>query len=216
MFGFMIVVGCGKEKIKHWEEVFFQFDMPFKIEPGAETIHVGDTLTISASISDSLFDLFSNKKYYLPDFYFPVSLVTKELVDTSKYFPSQPGANNKFNYIFPIGNGAVSSISFADLIPIYNGRMYNYNCKLVPQQPGVYAIWFMDVVPKRILPQEFAPEPSGWRRVPIVRWNRYIINNGETHFSLLEQYSKPSGESTCTGCGVLSQKNVCYTFRVVP
>ena len=46
---------CNKDKTK-WEEVFFEFEIPLNISPGADTINVGDELTFSASFPDSLFD----------------------------------------------------------------------------------------------------------------------------------------------------------------
>ncbi|HET8686459.1 MAG TPA: hypothetical protein VFM18_07320, partial [Methanosarcina sp.] len=88
----LLMGNCNKEKIKHYEDVFFQFNMPFTVAPGHELIHVGDTLTISACISDSLFDLFSNKRYYLPDFPIPVLWGIKEPGDSTKNFTLQPGA----------------------------------------------------------------------------------------------------------------------------
>jgi len=218
LFLLFVVLSCNckKDRIKHYEDVFFQFNMPFRVDPGVEAIHVGDTLTISATISDSLMDLFSNKRYYLPDFLIPVLWGIKEPGDTSKNISFQPKANDKFEFFFETGYGNVSSNEFANLFPQYKGGKYLYKCKIIPKKDGVFSLWLQDKIIDRYLPQSFAPEPPGWQRVPMVRFNRYIINEGETHFNLYKERVKVLTLNGGYGTGILLEKDFTYTFVVLP
>ena len=190
--------------------------MPFNIDPGEEKVHVGDTITISATISDSLLDLFSNKKYYLPDFNIPVLWGIREPGDTSKNIVSQPAVNYKFQFLFDSGYGNVSSNTYANLLPRSEGGFYFYKCKIIPKEPGVFSIRLADLIINRQLPQSLAPAPRGWQRIPRVVFNRYIINGGETHFELYKDRVKVATLSGGYGTGKLVESDFQYTFIVLP
>ena len=73
---------CNKDKDR-WEEVEFEFAIPVTITPGADTVNVGQELTLSADFSDSLFDVRSQKKYYLPNFNFKTVAVIQKLTNSN-------------------------------------------------------------------------------------------------------------------------------------
>jgi hypothetical protein len=205
----LMMGSCNKDKIKYYEDVLFQFEMPFSINPVSMQVKVGDTLTISAAISDSLFDVRSKQKYYLPDFGLDVLLIYYELNDKEKSPPFLNGATSAFDFIIGSGAGGVVSEKFVDLYGIWHQGTYKYSIKFIAKRTGVFSIRMQDLRLLRRLPQYFAPEPPGWQRVPMFKLNKYIINNGNTHFDTYVLNAKPLDPDPW-----LNEADYVYTFVV--
>ena len=205
----LLMGNCNKEKIEHWEQVYFQFEMPFSVHPKSLQIKEGDTLTFSATINDSLFDVRSKQKYFLPDFRLDVLLIFYELNDKEKSPPFLKGATPAFDFIFAPGAGGVISEKFVHLYCLWQPGFYKYSMKFVAKRSGVYSFRMQDLRLDRILPQYFAPEPPGWKRFPMFKVNKYIINNGNTHFDTYILNAKPLDPDPW-----LNEADYVYTFVV--
>ena len=58
---------CSKDTSRY-EEVRFDFLIPISVAPLKDTIRVGEELTITTHCSDSVYDVKSGKRYYMPDY----------------------------------------------------------------------------------------------------------------------------------------------------
>ena len=204
---------CNKEKDR-WEEVEFEFAIPVSITPGSDTINVGQELSVTADFSDSLFDIRSQKKYYLPNFNLKTVAVIKILSNNNIQFPEQSGSVSNFTYINKIGSFNNLSNSFADVTYNYQGNRYTISVKIKPLQPGVYGLRFYYSTGTRgqtELPQELAPNEPGIKRFPIMKVLRYTFNNGNTHFNVYKQHCKPADPNEATNW--VESKGT-YTFVV--
>jgi hypothetical protein len=168
---------------------------------------------VFAEISDSMLDLKSMQRYYLPDFKFYNLFAVRKLGDTSNYFFKQAGATSSFDFIFPEQLGVITSGQFGRLVPVWEGGVYKYKMQIVAKDTGVFHLFIQDLQPPPIvLPETFAPPKPGWKRTPLVQFNRYILNNGETHYHLLLQNAKPT---TPSPDGMYREDYGTYTFRVI-
>jgi hypothetical protein len=202
---------CQKDKDRR-EEVEFEFVIPMSMAPGNDTVAVGQTLTLSADFSDSLYDALSQKKYHLPNFNFKTVAVIKRLSNNNVQYPEQGGGSFEFTNVL----GALSNIgsSFADVNYVYQNRMYMLNVNIKCNQPGVYGISFFNSTGTRSftdLPQWLAPNEPGLLRFPIIRQTRYVFNDGNTHFNIYKQHCKPADPNEATNW--VESKST-YTFVV--
>ncbi len=204
---------CNKDKDK-WEEVEFEFAIPVSITPGSDTINVGQELSLTADFSDSLFDVRSQKKYYLPNFNLKTVAVIKKLSNNNIQFPEQSGSVSNFTFINTIGSFNNLSTSFADVNYTYQGNRYTISVKLKPLEAGVYGLRFYHSTGTRgqtELPQELAPNEPGVKRFPIMKVIRYTFNDGNTHFNVYKQHSKPADPNEATNW---VESKATYTFVV--
>lgn len=204
---------CTKDKTK-WEEVLFEFEIPLNIIPGKDTVRVGETLTLNADFSDSLFDFYSQKKYHLPDFNLNTVAVFKKLTNPSIDIIGQHGSFGYFNVVNTIGSLNITSETFADVSYVYQNNKYMLTVNIQPKEPGVYALWFYHSTGTRgstKLPQELAPNEPGIKRLPEMRHIRYVFNNGNTNFNIYKQHCKPADPNEATNW---VESKATYTFVV--
>lgn len=117
---FLLLVGgsCRKKETPR-EQVRFDFLIPISVTPIKDTISVGEELTFSTLFSDSVYDMNSAKRYYLPEFNWkPLIFITK-LVAPEKYYSDQPSAGSKFAYVNLVG-------SFTKVDNIWANMQYVY------------------------------------------------------------------------------------------
>jgi hypothetical protein len=204
---------CNKDKEK-WEEVEFEFAIPVNITPGADTVNVGQELSLSIDFSDSLFDVHSQKKYYLPNFNFKTVAVIMKLTNPLTSVTEQTPAIGKFEFIYDTGNLSNLSSRFADVNYKYENNMYSLRIKLKPKETGVYIVFLYHSTGTRghtVLPQELAPNEPGVKRFPVMRRIQYKFNNGAAHFDIYKQHCKPADPNEATNW---VESKATYTFVV--
>lgn len=191
---------CRKDK-DIYEEVLFEFEIPLNITPGIDTVKVGQELMLIADFSDSLFDVYSQKKYYLPKFDLKIVAVIKKLINPIFDIVDQPGATNKFTYTTTIGWLSNFSETFADVNWLYENHRYKLTTKLITQETGVFIVRFYHSTGTKgstSLPQELAPNEPGVKRFPLMRHMRPIFNDGNTHFNIYKDNCKERDSNEAT------------------
>lgn len=213
---FLLLVGgsCRKKETPR-EQVRFDFLIPISVTPIKDTISVGEELTFSTLFSDSVYDMNSAKRYYLPEFNWkPLIFITK-LVAPEKYYSDQPSAGSKFAYVNLVGSFTKVDNIGANMQYVYENNQYKITVKIKPKESGVFVISFSnDFSPGEIkLPQEFSPNLPGIIKEPVIGVMRNYVNNGQTNYNLLKQnclVETPGITSTSTWL----YKNSTYTFVV--
>jgi hypothetical protein len=204
---------CNKDK-DQYVEVEFEFAIPLTTTPGTDTITVGQDLTLTGNFSGSLFDVLSQKKYYLPNFNLKTVAVIKKLSSNTIQFPEQPGSVGNFTLTNINGSFSNLSASFADVNYTYQNNRYAISVKLKPLQTGVYGLSFYHSTGTKgqtELPQELAPNEPGIKRFPIMKVIRYTFNNGNTHFNIYKDNCKPADPNEATNW---VESKATYTFVV--
>ncbi len=204
---------CKKEVPR--EQVRFDFLVPITITPLKDTISVGEELTFSTLFSDSVYDMNSAKRYYLPNFNWRPMIFIKKLVAPEKNLFNQFRAGGKFEYINVVGSFTIVDEIAATMKYIYENNQYKLTVKIKPNEKGVFSIDFAnDFSPGQVkLPQEFAPSVSGITYDPVIGDMRNQINNGQTNYHILKQHCsvEPPG---LAAIDTWLYKNSIYTFVV--
>jgi hypothetical protein len=183
--------------------------------PLKDTISVGEELTFSVLFSDSVYDMKSAKRYYLPDFnWMPLIFITK-MVAPEKYLSAQPSAGSKFEYISVDGSFTRVDNIGANMKYVYENNKYKITVKIKPKEIGVFSVFFSnDFGAGQItLPQEFAPSSPSLTKEPVIGDMRNQINNGQTNYHILKQNCLVE----TPGLAAISTwlyKNSMYTFVV--
>ena len=204
---------CKKEVPR--EQVRFDFLIPITITPLKDTINVGEELTISTLFSDSVYDMNSAKRYYLPNFNWRPMIFIKKLVAPEKNLFNQFRAGGKFEYINVVGSFTIVDDIAATMKYIYENNQYKLTVKIKPKEKGVFSIDFAnDFSPGQVkLPQNFAPSLPSLTKEPVIGDMRNQINNGQTNYHILKQHCsvEPPG---LAAIDIWLYKNSTYTFVV--
>ena len=214
---FFILVGssCRKKEVKR-EEVRFDFLIPITVLPIKDTVSVGEEITISTIFSDSVYDMNSAKRYYLPNFnWLPMIFITK-MVAPQKYYSAQPSAGTMFDYINVDGGFTAVGNVGANMKYVYENNKYKLVVKIKPKATGVFSVLFNnDISAGQIkLPQEFAPSSSSVTRIPVIGNMRNLVNNGQTNYHILRQNCLVEGPEITGEIDIWLSKNSIYTFVV--
>jgi hypothetical protein len=204
---------CKKEVPR--EQVTFDFLVPINITPLKDTISVGEELTFSTLFSDSVYDMKSAKRYYLPNFNWRPMIFIKKLVAPEKYYSAQFRAGSKFEYINVVGSFTRVDDIAANMTYVYENNQYKLTVKIKPKEKGVFTVAFSnDFDPNSVkLPQEFAPSLPSVTKEPVIGNMRNQINNGQTNYHILKQHCSVE----TPGLAAISTwlyKNSMYTFVV--
>ena len=182
---------CGKNnnyKIK--KHVGFLY--PISITPIKDTINVGDTLWINVDISDSLYDIGTQKKYYVPNCNFKDYFSVERLIDKTKTIAEQEYAADKFNTYSTIGNISIGGAFAIDFIPIYENNRYRLSGALIAKDTGVFAVRAQNLSFEEPIPQiDLGKDEDGHQLLAIFGFTAYNINNGNTHYNIFRQHCKP-------------------------
>ena len=214
---FILIVGSGSSCNKEVrpKKVTFDFLVPITITPLKDTISVGEELTFSTLFSDSVYDMNSAKRYYLPNFNWRPMIFIKKLVAPEKALSAQLFAGSKFEYINVVGSFIIVADVAATMNYVYENNQYKLTVKIKPKEKGVFSIDFgNDFNPNSVkLPQEFAPSTSGITYDPVIGDMRNQINNGQTNYHILKQHCsvEPPG---LAAIDTWLYKNSIYTFVV--
>jgi len=215
---FILIVGSGSSCNKEVrpKKVTFDFLIPITVAPLKDTISVGEELTFSALFSDSVYDMNSAKRYYLPNFNWRPVIFIKKLVAPEKALSAQPYAGSKFEYINEVGGFARANDIAATMKYVYENNQYKLTVKIKAKEKGVFSIDFSnDFGPGEVkLPQEFAPSMSGITYDPVIGDMRNQINNGQTNYHILKQHCKVEGPEVVGETNIWLYKNSTYTFVV--
>jgi hypothetical protein len=214
---FILIVGSGSSCNKEVrpKKVTFDFLVPITITPLKDTISVGEELTFSTLFSDSVYDMNSAKRYYLPNFNWRPMIFIKKLVAPEKALSAQLFAGSKFEYINVVGSFIIVADVAATMKYVYENNQYKVTVKIKAKEKGVFSIDFSnDFNPNSVkLPQEFAPSMSGITYDPVIGDMRNQINNGQTNYHILKQHCsvEPPG---LAAIDTWLYKNSMYTFVV--
>jgi len=205
---------CKKEVPR--EQVTFDFLVPITITPLKDTISVGEELTFSTLFSDSVYDMNSAKRYYLPNFNWRPMIFIKKLVAPEKYLSAQLYAGSKFEYINVVGSFIRVDDIAANMTYVYENNQYKLTVKIKPKEKGVFSVsFFNDFDPNSVkLPQEFAPSSPSLTKEPVIGNMRNQINNGQTNYHILKQHCKVEGPEVVGETNIWIYKNSMYTFVV--
>ena len=214
---FILIGGSGsscKKEVPR-EQVTFDFLVPITITPLKDTISVGEELTFSTLFSDSVYDMNSAKRYYLPNFNWRPMIFIKKLVAPEKYYSAQFRAGSKFEYINVVGSFTRVDDIAANMTYVYENNQYKLTVKIKPKEKGVFTVAFSnDFDPNSVnLPQEFAPSSPSLTKEPVIGNMRNQINNGQTNYHILKQNCLVE----TPGLAAISTwlyKNSMYTFVV--
>jgi hypothetical protein len=214
---FILIGGSGsscKKEVPR-EQVRFDFLVPITITPLKDTISVGEELTFSTLFSDSVYDMKSAKRYYLPDFNWRPMIFIAKLVAPEKYLSAQPSAGSKFEYMNVVGSFTRANDIAATMNYVYENNQYKLTVKIKAKEKGVFNVTFAnDFLPGQVkLPQEFAPSMSGITYDPVIGDMRNQINNGQTNYHIF----KHNCLVETPGLAAISTwlyKNSTYTFVV--
>ena len=214
---FILIGGSGsscKKEVPR-EQVWFDFLVPITVTPLKDTISVGEELTFSTLFSDSVYDMKSAKRYYLPDFNWRPVIFIAKLVAPEKYLSAQPYAGSKFEYINEVGGFTRANDIAATMKYVYENNQYKLTVKIKAKEKGVFNVTFAnDFLPGQVkLPQEFAPSMSGITYDPVIGNMRNQVNNGQTNYHILKQHCsvEPPG---LAAIDTWLYKNSMYTFVV--
>jgi hypothetical protein len=215
---FILIVGsgssCNKEVPR--EPLWFDFLIPITITPLKDTISVGEELTFSTLFSDSVYDMKSAKRYYLPNFNWRPMIFIKKLVAPEKALSAQLFAGSKFEYINVVGSFIIVADVAATMKYVYENNQYKLTVKIKPKEKGVFSVFFSnDFGPGEVkLPQEFAPSSPSLTKEPEIGDMRNQINNGQTNYHILKQHCKVEGPEVVGETNIWLYKNSIYTFVV--
>ena len=214
---FILIGGSGsscKKEVPR-EPLWFDFLIPITVAPLKDTISVGEELTFSTLFSDSVYDMKSAKRYYLPDFNWRPMIFIAKLVAPEKALSAQPYAGSKFEYINEVGGFTRANDIAATMKYVYENNQYKLTVKIKAKEKGVFNVTFAnDFLPGQVkLPQEFAPSMSGITYDPVIGDMRNQINNGQTNYHILKQHCsvEPPG---LAAIDTWLYKNSMYTFVV--
>jgi hypothetical protein len=214
---FILIGGSGsscKKEVPR-EPLWFDFLIPITVAPLKDTISVGEELTFSTLFFDSVYDMKSAKRYYLPNFNWRPMIFIKKLVAPEKALSAQLFAGSKFEYINVVGSFIIVADVAATMKYVYENNQYKVTVKIKAKEKGVFSIVFSNVFgPGEVkLPQEFAPSMSGITYDPVIGDMRNQINNGQTNYHILKQHCsvEPPG---LAAIDTWLYKNSMYTFVV--
>ena len=141
---FILIVGSGsscKKEVPR-EQVTFDFLVPINIAPLKDTISVGEELTFSTLFSDSVYDMKSAKRYYLPNFNWRPMIFISKLIAPEKYLSGQLYAGSKFEYINEVGGFTRANDIAANMMYVYENNQYKLTVKIKPKEKGVFSVSF--------------------------------------------------------------------------
>ena len=214
---FILIVGSGSSCNKEVrpKKVTFDFLVPITITPLKDTISVGEELTFSTLFSDSVYDMNSAKRYYLPNFNWRPVIFISKLIAPEKYYSAQPYAGSKFEYINVVGSFIIVADVAATMKYVYENNQYKLTVKIKAKEKGVFNVTFAnDFLPGQVkLPQEFAPSLPSLTKEPVIGDMRNQINNGQTNYHILKQNCLVETPGMAS-IDIWLNKNSMYTFVV--
>jgi hypothetical protein len=194
--------------------ITLNFVYPITIYPATDSIYIGDTLWITFEINDSLYDNFTKKTYYLPNYDFKTYFSTEKISDLTKNLSEQEYATNKFNTYSVVGNIQIGGAFSIDFTPIYENHLYRFLGAIIPKDTGVYAIRVQNMSFGNRLPTtqlDLGKDKKGHQLLAEIGFINSLINNKNTNYNIFLQHCKSGNTSDPKEW---KEENMTYTFVV--
>lgn len=207
-----LMFSCNCTKNEYNLPVYMGLLYPISITPANDTIQVGDTLWVNIDISDTLFDIGTQKKYYLPNCNFLDYLSVKRLSNNTKDVGGQEYANDKFYSKGIIGTMKNTGAFSIDFTPIYENHRYKLNGFIITRDTGVFVFRCQNFSFGNRIPQiNLGKNKDGHQLLALFGATAYLINNGNTHYSIFLQHCKQENTLNPTEW---TEDKFAYTFVV--
>lgn len=222
LFGCWLLVGCKPEPAPEYVE--FAFRIPLQLTPIRETVAVGDTLWLTADFSDQLEDFHTGQHYPVTPDHFALRTLLGlfRLGDVTKPISQQPGATAVFKFVNQVGRVSPLGPTFSAVDYTYTPGRYQLRLGLIPQQPGVFCVNFIDGWQSPALSNS-QPDlsylvsgrtPEGGQRHAIFMPFVYGINQGQTNFALFQQHCLAVSVTSPTVSSINYEQKATFTFAV--
>ncbi|NVO32471.1 hypothetical protein [Hymenobacter lapidiphilus] len=196
LLGLLLLAGCEPKPEDEFTDFIFQ--LPFQMT-ARDTISIGDTLWLTADISDQLREFNSGSTYKVTprDFEFKTLLGLRELTFPDKDLADQPSATESFLFVDKTGSLTRRGTTFSPVNYAYANEGYKLRIGLVPRQQGVFCLNFLNgwggssakPTPTPDLSYLLTnPAPNGGRRIGFLDGFYHYINEGNTNFYLFKQH----------------------------
>jgi len=211
----IILTDC---KDKPFASQSLRFILPITIQPFDSVRKLGDTIWIEASISDSLLEFNSNKKYKLANFDFgQTSIAIRELNDNKKGLSDQKSAVSNFVLIDNTGQITFPGETFIDFKFRYAAisKKYLLQIGIIPQSKGVFCINFLP--PTELLfgdDLDLGISSNGAKVVAVYDYLVFPINEGINNFELFKRNCLDQSQGPATNYWT-NYRYVTFTFRVI-
>lgn len=212
----LCAVRCDDEK--PFASQLLTFILPIDIQPSDSIVLIGDTLWITANVSDSLVEFNTNKKYSLPNFDFgQTSIIIRKLVNNKLGWGDQVSAASNFDLIEEIGEIVFPGETFIDFKYKYDllNKKYLLRIGIIPNRQGVFCIKFLS--PSQLNYNgiiDLGKHSNGATIIPVYEDLVFPINSGDNNFELFKQncldQSKGLAENYRT-----NYRYTTFTFRVI-
>lgn len=211
---------CNDEKHFAWRGQDLIFVLPMDILPDNSEVTIGDTLWVTAVISDSVYEFNTKKRYKLPDFKFGQSIIVRKLIDKNSTLADQLGAVADFDVIDVMGAEPSLSTTFVGFKLFYDDLTDTYNIKMGfrPKRSGVYCFKFLgpdvnDFFDKYV---NLGKDNNGLVIRPIYRGVWYPINlDGNNNYDLFADHCRALYYEAPDSIGYYLEYKGTFTFRVV-
>jgi hypothetical protein len=119
----------------------YEFEIPVTLTPAKDTFRVGDTISITSTFDDMVFERKTRQEYLLEDWNFsPITDIHK--IDTSPYQNGMPfydvivsDTMDYEQFMFSDGWSSLIGTYF------YDNNVYTLFYRVVPRSPGLYCIY---------------------------------------------------------------------------
>ncbi len=209
---------CNDEKQFAYQDLIFV--IPAQVLPDYSEVTIGDTLWVTAAISDSIYEFNTKKRYKLPDFEFGQSIIVRKLIDKNLTLADQLGAVADFDVIDVMGAEPSLSSTFVGFKLFYDGLTDTYNIKIgfSPKRSGVYCFKFLgpdvhDFFDKYV---NLGRDNNGLDIRPVYRGVWYPINlDGNNNHDLFANHCRALYNEVPDSIGYYLEYKGTFTFRVV-
>lgn len=193
----------------------FIFVLPFSIDPSDSVITKGDTLWLTTSIPDTLYEFNSGKYYKFERQFFAFTIIIKKLLGKQFYYTEQPGAIPSFGFTNYLGYAHEFSQSFGTITLEHQDNYVKCLIAIIPNTTGVYAFSLLAPAELDISTINLGKTSDGRLRKPVYRGIYFVINDGESNFDLYKQHCKAVSLDIPSSSNIYFEQKGTFTFRVI-
>ncbi len=155
----------------------YEFVLPFSLSPAQETYHIGDTITISSTVNNLVYERKTGNSYYLDDFKFYIinQIWLMDTIDNYKNYDFFKLIidSSYYSNIFHFSNGT------SDLQFQYNyiSNCYTISFKIIPQKKGHFLMTLWSDIEYIAGDQEFEGKCKNTKDHAVIYLNKRQDNN---------------------------------------